>query len=383
MEEQTRSITAWRFQPRPLKRNSADLFHSNSGCAGSEGVSIAPRSRPAFLPRFILLLWDFDTPVFSRAASSVQVSKKERCLALLPPLFGLAARHMQIATMWRATSLLFRPGLPADSRERTQPLTEALRRDGFVVMRGALDQAACRMVRQTLVAELDAEEEWPVEMEDRRVNIPLSSTHIAMSALAKVVRSSASSFLELFGAEGQLRTLSALIGLPEAGTQQIHADMDWDAHTLFCHGLVALQDVRLEMGPTVLYAGTNQRDFHARRRAFERGSLAVDPIEAHAPSYMVLSEGDMVIFDAKIFHHGTANVSTIPRILLSFSILSDRSHSHDLPGYFRLLATPDIADGQFIVQDFLADHGSLGIELHGPQRACARGLARAVVRPSE
>ena len=189
-----------------------------------------------------------------------------------------------------------------------------------------------------------------------------------MTALSSIVGEFRDFFLGTFGAQGQLRTLGALVSLPGARTQQIHADMDWVGDTLFCYGLVALQDVSLEMGPTVLFAGTHSRSFHELRRDYDLEAgpsgvggtvggtsacvAAVDPIDAQPPSPMLLDAGDMVVFDTRTFHHGTENASEQSRMLLSFSFLATGSNPRNVPAYFSFLATPDIAEGQLVVGDF-------------------------------
>ena len=239
------------------------------------------------------------------------------------------------------------------------PLSEVLRRDGFVVIRKALPRAVCAAVRADLQAELG--EEDPPGGEDGRLNLPLGGDSSAMGALARVVADRAPFFTSLLGRDGQLRTLGALVSLPSAATQQIHSDMDWVPDTLFATGLVALQDVSLEMGPTVLYAGTHTEAFHAARRAYTARvgpQVAVsrdDPLaaRAHAPLAMTLGAGDMVVFDTRVFHHGTRNVTTARRMLLCFSFLAAGSDRRNIPGYFQFLATPDIREGQYLVRDLI------------------------------
>ena len=261
-----------------------------------------------------------------------------------------------MAALWSAL-LIPRSSVDCESaKDRECPLSAALRRDGFVVLRDALPRDVCAAVRDDLEAELG--EQDPPGGEDRRLNIPLPSSHSAMSAMARVVATKASFFLDCFGGDGQLRTLGALISLPTAATQEIHCDSDWVPDTLFCTALVALQDVSLEMGPTVLYAGTHTKRFHDARREYTARAgpqvrvVGEDPLRAHPPSAMTLDAGDMVVFDTRVFHQGTENTSLTRRSLLCFSFLAASSDMRNVPGYFFFFGTPEIRSGNYLVRDF-------------------------------
>ena len=66
---------------------------------------------------------------------------------------------------------------------------------------------------------------------------------------------------------------------------------------------------------------------------------------------MLLRAGDMVVFDTKVFHHGTENVSATRRMLLCFSILASSSDMQNVLGYFNFFGTPDVRAGQFLIGD--------------------------------
>ena len=124
------------------------------------------------------------------------------------------------------------------------------------------------------------------------------------------------------------------------------------------------------MGPTAFYAGTHTRSFHEARRAHAARTgvralmsqlMGRDPIATLAPSAMVLSAGDMVVWDTKTHHHGTRNTSTARRMLLSFSFLAAGSEACHLPGYLQFLATRDVWTAQYRVKELIAG-------AHGPNR---------------
>jgi len=257
------------------------------------------------------------------------------------------------------TMLVAKPFVPRDSaNDRECQLSKALRRDGFVVIPKALPRAVCAAVRDDLERELG--EKDPEGGEQGRLNIPLSSSHSAFRSVAQIVNAKAPFFLACFGGRGQLRTLGALVSLPNAARQDIHCDTDWVPDTLFCTAFVALQDVPLEMGPTVLYAGTHTKLFHAAKREYtaRAGPQAhvvpgEDPLCGRPQATMLLDAGDMVVFDTRVFHQGTENTTHTRRMLLCFSFLAEASDPRNVPGYFQFFGTADIRKGQFLVRDFI------------------------------
>ena len=142
--------------------------------------------------------------------------------------------------------------------------TDDLRRDGFVVVRGALPPALCARVRADLVAEYGSA---LAGGEAGRLTLPLPLDHAAMAAVRRLVGTHAALFVDVFGEDGSLRTLQAIVALPGAARQHIHADIDAVPGLFYGTGFVALQDVTSEMGPTVFYPGTHTAAFHAARAA--------------------------------------------------------------------------------------------------------------------
>ena len=260
-------------------------------------------------------------------------------------------------------SLLLGRG-PARCREEdpgrcdARALVDTLRRDGFVVIRSALPRSVCDAVRGQLEGELD-----PAGGENRRVTVPLGADHSAMGALACLVAANASFFLAAFSGEGTLRTLQTIVGLPGASAQHIHSDIDGDRDVFYCNGFVALQDVAAVNGPTAFFAGTHTTEFHAARQEFTKCRATMgeatrvdspdDPLASAPRRALLLGAGDLVVFDAKVHHQGTANTSPQRRYLLQFSFLSGASDPRQLPGNIRFMASPDVRAGQYLVRDLV------------------------------
>ena len=142
--------------------------------------------------------------------------------------------------------------------------------------------------------------------------------------------------------------------------QKTHSDIP-QGKGLILTVVVALSDVTLASGPTCLYSGSHTKSFHDRhvetdtsllRNAShysidgtrdvsredknvcsETSSLQTssamsetkenrernDVVESLPASAAILNAGDILIYDNKIFHYGSANDSNVPRALLMFS----------------------------------------------------------------
>jgi len=154
--------------------------------------------------------------------------------------------------------------------------------------------------------------------------------------------------------------LSAVLALPGARAQAVHTDILFPRsdvssdQTLILTAMLALQDITLRNGPTFLFRGSHTKEFHVRHRRHVRsgddmhydsyGDVVHEGYLGHGendktdgrvqerddendcanyapptPFYAELKRGDLLLFDAKLFHFGGANNSTISRDLLSWS----------------------------------------------------------------
>lgn len=227
---------------------------------------------------------------------------------------------------------------------------EAFQQDGFVVIRNAVPHDSARAVRNQLEKQLHANLA-STKYNFLRIFDTVASPwnrHCVVPSLSAVVESALlhiltrhkelyTSLLEAPCGECELVELGAIVSLPGAQSQQVHKDIgqvDCSLLTTF----VALQDIHMTMGPTTIYAGTHTPEFHARvklRRICAAGvvyspigvevDVEVDPIEElaeGAPIACTLREGDILLMNAKVYHFGGANQSSMPRYLMQFSLLS-------------------------------------------------------------
>lgn len=142
--------------------------------------------------------------------------------------------------------------------------------------------------------------------------------------------------------------LSSIISMPRSLEQEAHADTSFFTveHSILSV-FVALSPVPIECGPTCFIASSNNREFHRRythkatnyyssdgisedylneididdstQVSSSSYNINTEEIAYQEPIYAVLGAGDMVIFDSKVVHYGSANSTKHPRTLLHFS----------------------------------------------------------------
>jgi hypothetical protein len=120
-------------------------------------------------------------------------------------------------------------------------------------------------------------------------------------------------------AGGVFHEFSALVCDPGAASQPIHPDASYSPNaplwTVFC----ALQDVEVQMGPTIFLPATHKEAVHADLSSIDTN--AKDRMLSGAEyRRSVLRAGDVAIMDARTLHFGSANTSDKRRVLLYFTI---------------------------------------------------------------
>mmetsp|Transcript_31391 Transcript_31391/g.56209 ORF Transcript_31391/g.56209 Transcript_31391/m.56209 type:complete len:240 (-) Transcript_31391:86-805(-) len=140
--------------------------------------------------------------------------------------------------------------------------------------------------------------------------------------------------------------LSLLVSLPGATNQEVHSDTPHaEDNDLIVSAFLALSPVTLPHGPTCLFPGTHTPAFHRSipKTTTQANYYAADgtpelptaSVEEHplrsdggrdAVTWPVddarqalLDAGDLLIFDTRVFHYGSANVSGEERPLVYFS----------------------------------------------------------------
>ena len=140
------------------------------------------------------------------------------------------------------------------------------------------------------------------------LKIPLGPP-VVMEALENVfVRSAVGSSVDaLLGRKASLYELACLISDPGSNRQVVHPDNPYlpgrDKPTLLTC-FIALQDVTLEMGPTVWIPQTHTEAMHQR---FGDTSTKDDLLSTQPAVLGLLTKGSCAIFDSRLLHCGSAN----------------------------------------------------------------------------
>lgn len=149
--------------------------------------------------------------------------------------------------------------------------------------------------------------------------------------------------------------------MPGSTQQKVHCDIAFEHEKRFIiTGFIALEDVNQIDGPTVVFGETHTQHFHqhledagatdkeqrfynadgsedvpvpvanqhhqcAETGAYSADAAALNVIAGRAPLEVHLKAGDMLVFDTRLFHYGSANTSDKPRMLLSFSMQQSQS----------------------------------------------------------
>ena len=145
---------------------------------------------------------------------------------------------------------------------------------------------------------------------------------------------------------------SSLYARPGSTRQPVHCDTPYQVTPPLYTAFVALQDVTMEMGPTMFVPksvrGKERAEFDSRDS--ERKNAMFSKCDS---KYALLKAGDVSIFDMRLLHAGNANrlVTGSTRYFLNFTFRNPRANNFNLghepcirPGYKGQLTLNDIRD---------------------------------------
>ena len=194
------------------------------------------------------------------------------------------------------------------------------------------------------------------------LTLPLGQDDIVAEALNEVLRESSAgaTVRAILGKGSIMHELSCLISDPGSQRQVLHPDtpfMEGKGPVLFTC-FVALQDVRLDMGPTTWLPGTHSaeaheifKDEHVQGGAGSK-SRKDELIRNSAAVLGMLPKGSCAIFDSRTVHCGTANQSeTDSRALFYFSFKNPTVGYTGNPPSIR----PEIGAAQISMEDLEKD----------------------------
>ena len=233
----------------------------------------------------------------------------------------------------------------------TDCAVDALRREGVVRLGGALSSELCELCLEHIEASLHAAASdsgrdtsgnggpasgfGNVYSRDCRFDMYLRNEGVVNTSLAQIMAGPVGNLLRgLFdGAPCAFHELSALVSDSGSGSQLIHPDSKFTEHPILYTCFVALQDVAVEMGPTLFLPRTNNRESHNASIQTERSKAEL--LDNADYRHALLRKGEVTVMDSRTLHCGTANRSgetergARRRVLLYFTV---RSPLHCMTG---------------------------------------------------
>ena len=221
-----------------------------------------------------------------------------------------------------------------------------------------------------------------------RWNLLLPMAPVVLESLEAVLSHLAPLFERACGSDAELCDLSALIVDPGSEIQQLHFDtrysdvstpksdeQHWDDDEVTMHAevrslqaqkrlvtaFVAVQDVADNMAPTEIVPGTANATVHDEVvAATASGKEAIHSLIGRmtgdgalaAVKRCILAKGDVVLMDSRALHRGTANNSTMRRILFDFAFVGRKV----VPSTYCQCIKADLID-RFTLADFTREDG--------------------------
>lgn len=202
----------------------------------------------------------------------------------------------------------------------------ALRKHGVVRLNRVLSASHVAAARADVDARLDEvlTDGRPLSEERERLGMVLSRTARydlllqLNGAVELAVRKTLSGALgELLAGvaapTAPLHELAALVSDPGAPLQPIHPDTPYQPVAPLYSCFIALQNVTVEMGPTLLLPGTHTAEAHRRFKTSSGEMLQTTPFIGST-----LHAGDCAVFDSRLLHAGARNAAT-RRAMLYFT----------------------------------------------------------------
>ena len=110
---------------------------------------------------------------------------------------------------------------------------------------------------------------------------------------------------QMVSEKGTLYDFAALVTEPGSDRQQLHSDMPFHTKPALYSIFVALQDVSMAMGPTVFLPGSITADIQSE---FSSLGSRDDFCASQQPYFALLKAGDLVMYDPRVLHCGSANL---------------------------------------------------------------------------
>ena len=208
----------------------------------------------------------------------------------------------------------------ASYASRTTPLkpakdaVDAVRTRGVALVEDCLPDASLReALRSRILERRDAGAGLSAVLGERcddgattRFDIRLPYDDVVSKATSSLLRRGgplADALGALVGPEAELWECAALVSEAGAPAQTVHGDTFWDSEPCLYTAFVALQDVDVELGPTLFFPGSHL-SATAQDDLEDDGPSALDAFEAEIG---VMRAGACTLYDGRLLHAGQPN----------------------------------------------------------------------------
>jgi ectoine hydroxylase-related dioxygenase (phytanoyl-CoA dioxygenase family) len=213
--------------------------------------------------------------------------------------------------------------------------SSALEEEGYIRINKVLSPETTKQVLQHINAKHDdlkakAKDDMAIQSKyfgdvlerNQRSDLFLDLDPVVRTSLEEAMTSIKPVFENLLGEDAELFELAAIVADPRAPRQPMHPDtvcreaQPADVATAY----VALQDVEVDMGPTIVVPRSNTVDVHKSFNTPDDGGRQRVQLLRETPYHVgVLQNGDANLIDSRLIHCGGANESNKRRVLMYVS----------------------------------------------------------------
>jgi hypothetical protein len=224
-------------------------------------------------------------------------------------------------------------GIP--SHDTIYKALDALHRDGIVCLTNAVDPEHEDIVNAQMCADAEylksKDALWHIQGRDTgnvSLSPPLKKEFFFRDIYANPFALHIMKYA--LGPRPQVRFLRSNVCLKGTQRQRVHSDMDFafPEYVPWCYTVnITLCDTNLDNGATEIWLGTHRNttidDHIAPNEPFIKSELLEARAKAKGPIRPSLPKGCLTIRDPRMWHSGIANMTDVPRVMLSEMFFAD------------------------------------------------------------
>lgn len=215
------------------------------------------------------------------------------------------------------------------SQDTIETLIERLDKHGVFVLPEIINQELCRRLAELTHQQIqDPDENFGlISRAEWRKDHPLKLQGDVLNAMQTVLQLLKPVLEGALGPQPQLRELSTLTAYPGSAAQQFHPDTlmkrPGEKVTKLFSSFLYLDHIGMDQAALDVFPGTH-------RHAYFLGTKNQLWLDKHAPFLRVaVPQGSLVMYDSRIRHRGSANLSPLVRPTLYFSVQENSKEEAD------------------------------------------------------